>query len=367
MRTRSLLARAAPGTSLARLTLCTVLSVAALACGCAAGARACGPFGDAPATLLGAPKPRCRNGELLGPWRDSDGTEHYACLFAPAAASPRNKLPLLIYLHPSLFGPDSVIQTGLLDLAAKYSLSGDPKRPGFIVLAPQGRRTTHFYPIPDRRGSGWDNWYRQLEPAGDAKRDDTIYRENVDAAAIDHFVIQAAASGKVNTRRIYVTGWSNGAAMALLYALNRPNVAAAAIYSAPDPFGAFNDPCPQAPVAVTPTGDRQIQIANPLVPVMHVRNRCDVAGICPNGERLGAELRAAGVSLKDVIIDGSGKQVAACSAWCGSNPDGDMNPLRNPLGWTVGIAHHGRWPGGWTRPMLGFLRAHPLRPATVPF
>ncbi len=369
MKPRGLPARLASRPRLAKLALCAVLASSALASGRAAlaAAGACGPFGGAPATVLGAPKPTCGAGTLLGPWRDADGSARYACLFAPAAASPKNRLPLLVYLHPSLFGPDSVSQTGLLDLAAKYPLGGDPKRPGFLVLAPQGRRTPHFYPYPDDRGSGWDNWYRQLAPAGGVKTGDSVYRENVDAAAIDHFVMQAASSGEVDTRRIYVTGWSNGAAMALLYALNRPDVAAAAIYSAPDPFDAFDDPCPQTPVAGVPADHRQIRIANPRAPVTHVRNSCDVAGLCPNAERLAAELRAAGVSLNDVIIDGSGKQVEACSAWCGSNPDGDMNPLRNPLGWTVGLRRHARWPSGWTRAMLDFLRAHPLRPAAVPF
>lgn len=353
----------------AKLVLCVTLAIAVLACGRPATASAgqCGPFGDAPATLLGASKPSCGKGMLLGPWPDADGSERYACLFEPAAASPKNRLPLLVYLHPSLFWPATVSHTGLLELAASYPLSGDPKRPGFIVLAPQGRKTAHFYPFPDNSGSGWDNWYRQFNPEGDVKTGATIYRENVDAAAIDHFVMQAAARGKVDTRRIYVTGWSNGASMAVLYALNRPNVAAAAVYSGPDPFGAFDDPCPQTPTANPPAGDNQVQVFNLAVPLMHVRNSCDVAGICPNDERLAGQLRDVGVSLDDVTLDGGNKQVAACSAWCGSNPDGDMNPLLNPIGWTVGLHRHNRWPSEWNGAMLDFLRRHPLRPSAVPF
>jgi dienelactone hydrolase len=353
---------------LAKALACATLVAMVLAVGsAAAGEGACGPFGDAPAKLLGADKPSCGDGELLGPWRDGDGAQRYACLFAPASASRQNRLPLVVYLHPSLFGPTTASQAGLLDLAAKYALSGDPKRPGFVVLAPQGRNTTHYYPHPDRSGSGWDNWYRQLNPAGDVRIGATVYRENADAAAIDHFVAEAAASGRVDSRRIYVTGWSNGAAMALLYALNRPNIAAAAVYSAPDPFGAFGDPCPQAPVADPATSVRQIQIFNPRLPVMHVHNSCDIAGLCPNGERLATELRAAGVSLDDVIIDGAGKRVDACWSWCGDNPDGDLSLLRNPIGWTLGVSRHNRWPKQWTPAMLDFLRAHPLRPTAVPF
>ncbi len=90
------------------------------------------------------------------------------------------------------------------------------------MLAPVGRKTTHYYPVPYNRGLGWDNWYRQLDPAGDVKIGATLYRENVDAAAIDHFIAEEVGADKADPNRIYVTGWSNGAAMAYLYALNRP-------------------------------------------------------------------------------------------------------------------------------------------------
>lgn len=349
--------------------MAAIVAVAVFACGhVASGARtACGPFGDAPVKVLGAVKPECGAGQLLGPWRDSEGTAHYACLFEPDSASPKNKLPLLVFLHPSLFDAATVGRTGLLKMAATYPLSGDPKRPGFLVLALQGRRTSHFYPFPDNRGSGWDNWYRQLSPDGSVKVGGKAYPENVDAAAIDHFVMQVAQAGKVDTRRIYLTGWSNGASMAMLYALDRPDIAAAAVYSGPDPFGAFNDPCSQTPVAGTPANDKQIRIFNPRVPIMHVHNSCDIGGTCPNAERLAKELRAAGVSIEDVIIDGSGRRVDACWSWCGTSPDAYMNLLSCPIGWTLGLYHHSRWPTEWNRAMLDFLRGHPLHPAGVPF
>ena len=89
----------------------------------------------------------------------------------------------------------------------------------------------------------------------------TVYPENVDAATIDHFIAETAGTGKVDTRRIYVTGWSNGAAMGLLYALNRPNVAAVAIYSGPDPFGALDDPCHQKPVSGAPANNIEVRIS----------------------------------------------------------------------------------------------------------
>ena len=128
----------------------------------------CGPFGDSPAKVTAIVKPDCgKDGEILGPWTDGDGNHRYACLYEPGSANRNHKLPLIVFLHPSLFPAGSVVQTGLLDLRESYPLSADPNRLGFIVLAPQGRKTTHYYPAPDDRGIGWDNWYRQFDPMGD--------------------------------------------------------------------------------------------------------------------------------------------------------------------------------------------------------
>jgi poly(3-hydroxybutyrate) depolymerase len=348
----------------ARRVSCFALVFAvATVCGraVAQNASACGPFGNPPAKTLGVIRPGCGDGKLLGPWKDGDGTDRYACVYEPASMKPRRRLALLVYLHPSLFGTWTITQTNLLALHDTFALGGEHAGAGFIVLAPQGRDTAHHYSWPDNKGLGWDNWYRQLSPAGDVKIGGTVYPENVDAAAIDHFIVEVAHSGKVDTRRIYVTGWSNGAAMGLLYALNRPNVAAVAVYSAPDPFGALDDPCHQKPVSVVPANDAEVQIHNPRVPVMHVHNGCDVAGICANGEKLAAELREAGVNLDDVIVDSSGRRVEACADWCGTDPNGGLSMLHNPWGWFLGLHHHQRWPAEWTPQMLEFLGEHPLQ------
>jgi len=354
----------------ARLVSSLTLIVAVATCGRAVAqgpAGTCGPFGNPPATMLGAVKPSCGSGELLGPWKDGDGTDRYACLHEPASAKPGVRLALLVYLHPSLFGTWTITHTNLLELQGASSLGGGPTGPGFILLAPQGRNTTHYYQWPDNRGMGWDNWYRQLSPAGDIKIGKTVYPENVDAAMIDHFIAEVADTGKVDTRRIYVTGWSNGAAMGLLYALNRPNVAAVAVYSGPDPFGALNDPCGQKPISGMPANNTEVRIYNSRVPVMNVHNSCDIAGICPNAEKLAAELRSAGVNIEDLIVDSSGKRVDACTDYCGTDPNGGLALLHNPLGWFLGLHHHERWPSEWTPAMLEFFRAHPLQPAGAPF
>ncbi|MGO9056425.1 MAG: hypothetical protein ACLQU2_03450 [Candidatus Binataceae bacterium] len=325
------------------------------------GKEACGPFGDPPADTLESEKPSCWNGRLLGPWKDSNGTDRYACVYEPTPKVARDRLPMVVYLHPSLLGTETVHLTNLLHYQSIVALRGDRRKNGYFVLAPAGRKTTHYYPFPDKTGMGWDNWYRQLNPAGDVKVGGTSYRENVDAATIDHFIAQEEAGGKVDAHRIYITGWSNGAAMAYLYALNRPKIAAVAVYSAPDPFGAFDDPCPQTPVTQAPKDDHEVQIFNPGVPTMHIHNACDFAGLCPNSEKLNAQLTRLGVGVEDYIVNALGEQVVACARACGVNPNGDPGFASNPLGLSVGLSNHSRWPLSWTRTMLYFFRGNSLR------
>jgi predicted esterase len=333
----------------------------------AGAAKECGPFGNSPVRFIKAPKPWCLSGKLLGPWNDSDGNPRYACVFEPKAvgaapkgdASAQSKWPMVVFLHPSLAPAGIVRATNLVALQDDVSISGNGE-PGYIVLVPQGRKTSHFYAFPDDTGYGWDNWYRQLNPAGDVTIGGATYKENVDAAAIDKFIADEVATGKVDTDRIYVTGWSNGGAMGILYALNRPSIAAAAVYSAPDPFAAFTDPCQQKPVSGQATSNDQVQLFNPGVPLMHVHNQCDIGGLCPNGERMAERLRAAGLSVENIMLDSFGFQVQGCYQLCGSNPNGSGALAGDPLGPDLGAWNHARWPLSWTRKMLEFLAKHSL-------
>jgi len=327
-------------------------------------ATRCNPFGDPPAqvdrgwyaSFVTARSSVCPGGTRLGPWTDTNGDARYACLYEGAYADERQPLPMLIFLHPSETSAYSVLLTGLVGLTGKAALGGG--NPGFILLAPQGRYTTHRYPGYDSNALGWDNWYRQLSTAGAVAAGDATYDENADAASIDHFVGQMIAGGKVDRHRIYVMGWSNGAAMALLYALNRPWVAAAAVYSAPDPFSALFDACTQTPVAVAAVGDGQALVINPRVPLMHVHNNCEIGGICPNGIRFASRVRALGGGVEDVIVDSSGMRVSLCDDSCGT--DEMANGQIGTVASFRGLARHMRWPTQWNDRMLTFLRDHPL-------
>src|SRR5262245_42579313 len=98
----------------------------------------CGQFGNPPAQFFSTVRPECGAGKTLGPWRDPAGADRYACLYRPGTEGAHNKLPLVVYLHPSLFTAKTIARTSLLDFHYSYALNGDPTRPGFIVLAPQG-------------------------------------------------------------------------------------------------------------------------------------------------------------------------------------------------------------------------------------
>jgi len=324
----------------------------------------CNPFGDPQAqvdrgwfaSFVAARSSACLGGTLLGPWTDEFGDARNACLYEPPRAGERGPLPLVIFLHPSETSAYSVLLTGLVGLIDKEALGEG--NPGFILLAPQGRYTKHFYPGYDSNALGWDNWYRQLSPAGAVAVGNATYDQNADAASIDHFVAEMLSRGQVDRQRIYVMGWSNGGAMALLYAMNRPWVAAAAVYSAPDPFSALFDVCTQNPVAGAPAGDGQARVFNPRVPLMHVRNDCDIEGICPNGSRFASRVRGLGGNIEDVIIGSSGLRVASCDVSCGTDEMAD-----GQIGTVAGLramARHMRWPAQWNQTMLNFLRRHPL-------
>jgi hypothetical protein len=336
-------------------SLFAAVAIATLAAspGSAAAAIGCTPFGDPPQTLLSDPVPNCFGGTRLGPWYDSDGTPRYACLYEPAGASPSNRLPLLVWLHPSLVTADSITSTNILAFQNDFSLTAGTT--GFVVLTPEGRSTTHFYPAPDNQGPGWDNWYRQFLP-GTITVGGQSFPENVDAATIDHFISVVQATGTVLIGKTFVSGWSNGSAMSYLYALNRSNVNSIAVYSAPDPFEAFNDPCPQTPVEDKPASIAEIAVPNPQIQSLQVHNSCDIAGLCPDSEMIVNQVATIGANPdEDVIVGALKQQVGFCDPLCGTDPDGSSSSIP---GVTVGSLNHLEWPLTWTEPMLTFLATH---------
>lgn len=312
------------------------------------GAACAGIHGNPPAELTNSPSAllgtlsnlaqycTLRGGEVLS-WADGDGTPRQACLYVPAQASAQSPLPLVVFLQGSIFPADQQVLLSQYDtLYESADLTGDPNRPGFVLLVPQGRDTTHHYPFPDDTGLGWDNWYRNFDRADPAI--------NRDVQTIDHFIAEVKSRGIVDERRVYLTGWSNGAAMAILYGLNTPGIAATAVYSSPDPFVDVADPCAQPP------------FGNNLRPIMTVHNDCDIIGICTTGSEGFGERIARTIpqlEYRTVIVDLQQQEVAACNASC--RYDGNPARLLSP-----GAVRHLIWPTQWNAPMFAFLRERPL-------
>jgi dienelactone hydrolase len=361
----------------------------------------CNPFGNVPAQTypvghqnhpLSIPPvsavPSCTNGALLGPWNDSDGTPRYACLWKPTTVS--GPLPLVVYLHPSMSSADNV-QSDIMNNINTADLSGLANETGYILLAPQGRFTQHFYgdvypnlppSIPDNGSNptiseqnsdlvntGWDNWYRQLSPNGDVAVNGVTYKENVDAATVDHFIQNAKSAAQIDTKRIFMIGWSNGGAMAYLYGLNRPSgsaalggdgVAAVAVYSAPDPFAALDDPCMQTPVGGTATNG-QIHLYSISMPSYHVHNYCDVGGQCPNVKNLlTPSLVSQGSPVTEIIIKHDSNQTQVTPPACDQSCGVDTAIYGTSPGSLLGALNHASWPTAWTSSMFSFLKNHPL-------
>jgi len=90
----------------ARLLFCVAIVMALPA---TAAADGCNPFGNSPRPMVeDLTQLGCINGTMMAPWTDADGTTRRACLYEPASAAPTEPLPLIVYLHPSLFTADTL-------------------------------------------------------------------------------------------------------------------------------------------------------------------------------------------------------------------------------------------------------------------
>jgi predicted esterase len=196
---------------------------------------------------------------------DSNGQQRYACFLIKPSSKP---LPLLVWLHPSLAPASAIFLTNLTLDSDTANLTGTSNGSlGYHLLLPFGRDTVHIYPLPDNEGLGWDNWYRNYNRSDPAL--------NVDVETIDYFIKQVvlnqSSTFHIDPSRVYMSGWSNGASMAVEYALNTPGIAAVAAYAAPDPYRDYKDPCAQVPYPSS------------FTPILILYNQCDVIGICMTG------------------------------------------------------------------------------------
>ncbi|KAJ9479608.1 Conserved hypothetical Ustilaginaceae-specific protein [Pseudozyma hubeiensis] len=307
----------------------------------------CGQYGDPPAQVLDnleSPNGlqdylQICHGEIIT-MTDKGGDKRAVCFYANPNSTKDKPLPLLVYLHPSLVGTTlSFPLTGIDNLRDTQSLNNeDATRLGFSYILPAGRNTVHQYPFPDNTGLGWDNWYRNVDRSSSGL--------NIDVDFIDKTIAYAKSHVAVDKRRVFLTGWSNGAAMAELYAAQTDGIASAAVYSAPDPYRDSQDPCTQVPYPKYAT------------PVRDVHNYCDIIGICTTGKYYNDDLKKRYPSLQKslVVIDVVTTAVKSQDANAQCDP-----ACQGACGITTGTAAHLRWPSTRnTDTFFSFLRAHPL-------
>ena len=307
----------------------------------------CTQYGDPPAKVVGpilSPTGLedlviiC-GGEIVD-LTDYTGAPRKACLYVNPASTAQRPLPLVVWLHPSLVSTSLSFPLTGFDLArdSQRLNSDDDGAVGFSYLLPLGRNTEHKYQFPDNVGLGWDNWYRNL--------DRTSPDLNVDVDFLDKAIALAKARVPVDPRRVFMSGWSNGAAMALLYALNTDGIAGTSVYSAPDPYRDGVDPCTQAPhpTFATPTQD--------------THNYCDLVGICTTGKYFYDDLRVRYPRLKQslVVID------TLTAASKSRDDDAQCDPVcQGTCFLTEGLLAHLRWPATRNNDtFFAFMRQHPL-------
>ncbi len=384
---------------------------------------------------------------------------HYlrdGCEWAPVPPAGSQQvtasLPLIIFLHPSKLSPDildgDVPPWGTPTLLQYINAPNliKPGQPGFILLAPQGRITYHYYRSDNTYGSdlialnpltglpmvdqanyaqdsenhdlvntGWDTWNRDVRRLPYTTVDPLA---NLDVVALDHFIdeelkktMTVTRNGeiisvpKIDRRRIYIVGWSNGGSLGWMYGLNRKNIAALGLYSASDPYAVHNDPCEQIPVSRFPSLDTQpvsqvpafestlltftpprMKLLSPNTPAYHIHNYCDVGGTAPNVSDFHQRLtRNGNQDIEDVNIQWQGSstsmqlnqvrvQSGTYDLTCGSNVNAD-GPYPDVYETTTGMAtggmNHERWPSQWMvhvdssgnddgMGMFAFFKNHPL-------
>ena len=336
----------------------------------------CSPAVPCPdGVTAGTTTPTCGAGDQVITWQDSvidpsnlgaDGVAspdtRYACAPADAPAGDE-PVPLVVYFTPSFSSAENMYQSTNLRSKADtfvwpYGTPSGQSAVGFVLVIAQERNL-------------------QLGALGPGGHEDTYYRPNQPAlnpdirnadALIDWAV--AHYGSRIDRRRIYVTGWSNGAIFGQLYAIARhPSsslakvagsgygqptpagnyVAAAAVYSGDDPFIGF--PSGDCGTRTYPTTQVPIYLAHracDLVPCNESQQECiggyasrsfeDTTGASTDATVefwLGQELTAtsgwhamADPNVADVIFDVSGNRLppgpASCRPSQGGESDGNL-------------------------------------------
>lgn len=282
-----------------------------------------------------------------------DGVTRAACVYVPPSASAGRPRPLLVYLHGSGGSASAIYDTtSLRAKAPSFDLAGDGSA-GFVLAAHQGRNQRNENGNPP--ASRHDVYFRAFEGRV----------ANADARSLDTLIDDLVAAGTVDPKRIFLTGWSNGAFFAQEYALFRARtptprgnrVAAVVAFDGADPFDTPRRDL-EGCALTTPPAAR--------LPVMLVHRACSIVGCdaaqsaslaLPPGFDVtawAARLRGlvGAANVVDRVVLGSGA-VGACEATCTR---------------ATATLQHVQWPDGVADrsgvdhepAMLAFLRDHAL-------
>ncbi len=254
-------------------------------------------------TSRNARRPACRRARILE-HKGAQETPRYACVFADSRAEKRKPLPLVVFLHGEFDAPTAVHRkTRLRKRFAKLDLSGDPKRAGFIVLAPQARRFKGLL--------RWDIHHQK--------------RENLDAIAINRFIDQLIEEGAVDPRQIYPLGESQGGMMATLHAHLFPERVAA--------FGVFGT-----------DASRMVWTCDETPPPAAVIYRsCDRVTPCANVERWLSKRETARAPTFSMRLGSAKATEPSCVL------------SKHKCSKKRGTANHARWPKPREGEMLEYL------------
>jgi dienelactone hydrolase len=277
------------------------------------------------------------------------GNPRAACIFRPVTTEAR---PLVIYLHGALGSANAVYNRTLLrQKAESFALSGDPTKVGFVLVSDQGRNmaSDNGNPSGARRDLYFRNW-----------------SQHEDVAALDQRIDALVAEGKVDAKRIYLTGWSNGGFFAQAYGIERHErptpggnrVAAVAVFDAANPYEPGVEG--EASCAYQP-------LPRSSVPIMIVHRACSIIGCdavqrsavsSPPGFDVASwiaalKTRVGATDVTQLTLNAQGAATVSCANICTRN---------------AGIQQHVRWPDGIADgsgidreiAMLSYLREHSL-------
>ncbi len=295
-----------------------------------------------------AAAPSCPDG-VLESGTDADGAVRYRCRTSPDDAGPEQPYPLVLFFHGSFGSADDV-----------YDYTSLPAKAADFHLVSIHGRALHWPTADPRDGAHHDIYFRDLG----------VPSANPDVAHADAVIDALVAEGGVDPDRIFVSGWSNGAHFAQLYAIARHEtptpggnrVAAAAVYSAADPFHDTRaDDATSCQLDPYPTSD---------VPILVVSRVCDLIA-CDEAQASelaeedyvpapGAVVETWMSDLSErvgpngewLLIDGWGEVASECAGWC-SLELATINHVRWPDGVADGGSDH-------QIAMLDFLWARPL-------